>query len=84
MAAGRAPFVNHVEKEKLGADIVMRDRDTKFITSFDAALKSAGFAGHDGLLPFGPTSSFVKRFIQSRQTSLTLRIRWPRAVQRMC
>ena len=35
-------FVRHARAKKLGAEIIMHDRDTKFTAGFDAVLKKAG------------------------------------------
>jgi len=38
-------FVKHTQKNGLGSNIVMHDRDTTFTASFDDALKEGGWAG---------------------------------------
>ena len=37
-----AAFLKHAKKSKLGAEVIMHDRDTKFARSFDASLEDAG------------------------------------------
>jgi putative transposase len=47
--------------KKLGAAIVMHDRDTKFTAGFDAALKKEGPEAHRA----PNTAAYVERFVQS-------------------
>jgi putative transposase len=47
------------------SDIVMHDRDSKFTSSFDAALKSTKFRVHKAAFRSPDTCAFVERFIQT-------------------
>src|SRR4029079_18834900 len=58
-------FARHVKQSKLGADIVMHDRDTKFTASFDEALKGAGVRVQKAAYRSPNTVAFVERFIQT-------------------
>jgi putative transposase len=58
-------FAKRVKKTRLGADIVMHDRDTKFTASFDDALKSAGLRVQKAAYRSPNTVAFVERFIQT-------------------
>jgi putative transposase len=58
-------FARHVKQSKLGADIVMHDRDTKFTASFDDALKGAGMRVQKAAYRSPNTVAFVERFIQT-------------------
>jgi putative transposase len=58
-------FLKHVKKTKLGADIVMHDRDGKFTALFDQALKAGGLRVHRTPFRSPNTVAFVERFIQT-------------------
>ncbi len=58
-------FARHVKKARLGSDIVMHDRDTKFTASFDEALKGAGLRVQKAAYRSPNTVAFVERFIQT-------------------
>lgn len=60
-----AAFLKHAEKSKLGADVVMHDRDTKFARSFDATLENAGLRVQWTAYRSPNTCAFVERFIQT-------------------
>jgi putative transposase len=58
-------FARHIKKSRLGADIAMHDRDTKFTASFDDALKGAGLRVQKAAYRSPNTVAFVERFIQT-------------------
>ena len=58
-------FVEHIKQTGLGADIVMHDRDTKFTTSFDAALKRAKLRIVKTAFRSPNILAFAERFIQT-------------------
>jgi putative transposase len=60
-------FVRHARREKLGADIVMHDRDSKFSAAFDAELRAAGLRVQKSSFRSPNTVAFVERFIQTIQ-----------------
>jgi putative transposase len=57
-------FAKHVKKTRLGADIIMHDRDAKFCAAFDAALQDAGLRVKKAAFRSPNTCAFVERFIQ--------------------
>jgi putative transposase len=58
-------FVEHIKQTGLGADIVMHNRDTKFMASFDAALKTAKLRIVKTAFRSPNTLAFAERFIQT-------------------
>jgi putative transposase len=58
-------FVKHIRKERLVADIVMHDRDSKFSAAFDAELQAAGLRVQKSSFRSPNTVAFVERFIQT-------------------
>jgi putative transposase len=58
-------FIRHARSKKLGAEIIMHDRDTKFTVGFDAVLKNAGFEPRRSAYRSPNTVAFVERFVQS-------------------
>jgi putative transposase len=60
-----AAFLKHANKVKLGADVIMHDRDTKFARSFDATLEEAGLRVQWTAYRSPNTCAFVERFIQT-------------------
>ena len=58
-------FVKHARQERLGADIVMHDRDSKFSAAFDAELQAAGLRVQKSSFRSPNTVAFVERFIQT-------------------
>ena len=58
-------FVRHARAKKLGAEIIMHDRDTKFTAGFDAALKKAGLDVRRSAYRAPNTAAYVERFVQS-------------------
>ena len=63
-------FAAHAEESGLGADIVMHDRDTKFTSQFDAALKEAGLRVQKAAYRSPNTVAFVERFNQTLRQEL--------------
>jgi putative transposase len=63
--AQAASFLKHVKKSRIGADIVMHDRDGKFTASFDEALKAGGLRVQRTPYRSPNTVAFVERFIQT-------------------
>jgi len=61
----RAAFVRYAKKEKLGADLLMHDRDTKFTASFDGVLRAAGTRVIKASYRSPNVCAFVERFIQT-------------------
>ena len=59
-----AAFVKYAKKEKLGAGLLMHDRDTKFTASFDKALRTAGTKVVKTSYRSPNVNAFVERFIQ--------------------
>jgi putative transposase len=60
-----AAFLKHAKKAKLGADIVMHDRDGKFTATFDEVLKAGGLRVQRTPYRSPNTVAFVERFIQT-------------------
>jgi putative transposase len=58
-------FLKHVKKTKLGADIVMHDRDTKLTASFDTALTAGGLRVQKSPFRSPNTCAFIERFIHT-------------------
>jgi putative transposase len=58
-------FVRHVRAKKLGAEIIMHDRDTKFTTRFDSTLENAGIDARRLAYRAPNTAAYVERFVQS-------------------
>jgi putative transposase len=58
-------FVKHARQQKLGADIVMHDRDAKFSAKFDATLQAAGLRVQKSPYRSPNLMAFVERFIQT-------------------
>ncbi|HTU23752.1 MAG TPA: integrase core domain-containing protein [Pirellulales bacterium] len=58
-------FVRHARAKKLGAEIIMHDRDTKFTASFDAALRQEGLDPRPLAYRAPNTAAYVERFVQS-------------------
>ena len=58
-------FADHAEESGLGADIVMHDRDGKFMAEFDATLKDAGLRVQKAAYRSPNTVAFVERFNQT-------------------
>jgi putative transposase len=65
MTEQAAAFLKYVKTTKLGADIVMHDRDGKFTASFDQSLKAGGLRVHRTPYRSPNTVAFVERFIQT-------------------
>lgn len=62
-----ATFVRYAGKHRIPADIVMRDRDTKFTESFDEVLKSAKREVKKAAHRSPNAVAFVERSIQTLQ-----------------
>ena len=60
-------FLQHINGTRLGATIVMHDRDTKFTASFDQVLESAKLKVMKAAHCSPNTNAFVERFIQTLQ-----------------
>lgn len=60
-----AAFVKYAKKEKLGAELLMHDRETKFTASFDSALRSNGTKVIKTAYRSPNVNAFVERFIQT-------------------
>jgi putative transposase len=60
-----AAFLKHAKKARLGAEVIMHDRDTKFARSFDASLEEAGLRVQWTAYRSPNTCAFVERFIQT-------------------
>jgi putative transposase len=58
-------FVKHTRQERLGADIVMHDRDSKFSAAFDAELTAKKLRVLKSAFRSPNTVAYVERFIQS-------------------
>jgi putative transposase len=58
-------FLKHTKKSKLGADILMHDRDSKFTASFDKTLRGGGVQVKRSPYRSPNTCAFVERFIQT-------------------
>lgn len=56
-------FVRHARKNRLGADIVMHDRDAKFSAEFDDELRAAKLHVRKSAFRSPNTVAFVERFI---------------------
>jgi len=60
-----AAFVEHARRHKLGAEILMHDRDTKFTAGFDGVLKQAGLRPMKASFRAPNTVAFVERVVQT-------------------
>ena len=58
-------FVRHVEGEGMQVDIVMRDRDGKFMDDFDTVLRDAGAKMVRTAIRAPNQNAFVERWVQS-------------------
>ena len=58
-------FVRHVRGQRLKAEIIMHDRDTKFTTAFDAVLKKTSPQVRRSAYRAPNTPAYVERFVQS-------------------
>jgi putative transposase len=59
-------FLRHARSKKLGTELIMHDRDTKFTASFDAALeKKDGLEVRRSAYRAPNTAAYVERFVQS-------------------
>jgi putative transposase len=62
-----AAFMRQTKVDKLGADLMMHDRDGKFMATFDAALKQSGVDVKKSAPRSPNTVAFVERVIQTIQ-----------------
>jgi putative transposase len=61
-----AAFLRHASTKKLGTELIMHDRDTKFTAGFDAALKKKeGLDVRRSAYRAPNTVAYVERFVQS-------------------
>jgi putative transposase len=58
-------FARHAKKSRIGADIVMHDRDSKFSAAFDEELRDAGLRVQKAAFRSANTVAFVERLIQT-------------------
>ena len=63
-------FAAHAEETKLGANIVMHDRDGKFTAHFDETLRDAGLPVQKAAYRSPNTVAFVERFNQTLRQEL--------------
>jgi putative transposase len=58
-------FVCYARTKKLGTEIIMHDRDTKFTARFDACLENSGLEARRSAYGAPNTAAYVERFVQS-------------------
>jgi putative transposase len=58
-------FARHARAKKLGAALIMHDRDCKFTAGFDSALKKEGLDARRSAYRAPNTAAYVERFVQS-------------------